>query len=67
MKRMKLFVAGEMSGDPNDWDGLSSKTALLLAESEDEAVAMIEFTSVVKEVRMDQPAILSLSGYKGLV
>jgi hypothetical protein len=55
-KRMKLFVVGEVFDDPGKWNRLSERM-LLLAESEEQALSMIDTLTVV-EVRMDKPAIL---------
>ena len=57
-KKMKLFVAGELSGDPAEWSEFTLRRAFVLAESEDEARSLVEFTGLVCEVRADCPTVL---------
>lgn len=54
-KRMRLFVAGEISGNPSDW---YSHHMLVLAESPEQARGMVDFTTIIREVQMDSPALL---------
>ena len=53
---MKLFVVGEVFGEPEKWNRLSDRF-LILAESKEQALSMIDTLTVV-EVSMDKPAIL---------
>jgi hypothetical protein len=52
-KKMKLFVAGEISPHPDDWR--NPDHILILASSDEEALAMIDRSNVV-EVSLDYPA-----------
>jgi hypothetical protein len=55
-KRMKLFIAGEVSSDPAEWDHFGN-CMLVLAESSEEALSITGGMPVV-EVCMDSPAVL---------
>jgi hypothetical protein len=59
MKKMKLYVLGESSGDPDNW-GPYTQRALVLARSKEEALAMGDFTSVATEVWVNKPGLLCL-------
>jgi hypothetical protein len=45
MDKLKLFVLGESSGNPDEWSRFGSR-ALVLARSAEEALSMVEFTDV---------------------
>jgi hypothetical protein len=56
--KLKLFVVGERSGDPADWDELSSR-AIVWAESEAQARDLTgHFSRPVSEVLPLRPSVL---------
>jgi hypothetical protein len=55
-KRMKLFVAGQVSDNPLEWSDLLERK-LFLAATEGDALKMTDANFVI-EVRMDIPAAL---------
>ena len=54
-KRMKLFVAGEVSGNPDDW---KTHHVFVIAETPEQARELVDFTSIISEVPMDCPLLL---------
>jgi hypothetical protein len=57
-RSLKLFVVGELSGDPSRWSRLSKRT-LVLARTPEEALEMADFSVICAEVDLSQPAVLS--------
>jgi hypothetical protein len=55
-KRMKLFVVGEVSPNPDEW---RSNHDLVIASDADEAREMIDYTVIVTEIPMDRAMVLS--------
>ena len=56
-RRLKLFVAGSSSGNPNDWSSFGTR-AIVLAESLDQAINMVDFSSGGAEIQCDEPCVL---------
>jgi hypothetical protein len=56
--RMKVFVAGEASSDPNEWSSLTVDRRLVLAGSAEEASDLIEGRDVI-EVQIDSAVVLN--------
>ena len=54
--KLRLFVLGERSGIPEDWEQLGS-VALVLAHSAEEALTMYPLRPAV-EVSLSKPAVL---------
>jgi len=54
---LKLFVVGSSSGNPDDWSSFGTR-ALVLAESLDQAISMVDFSSCGAEVKCDGPTVL---------
>lgn len=57
-KGMKLFVVGQPSGDPKEWNDYC-ETHFVIAPNRDEASRLADGASMVQEVVMDYPAVLS--------
>jgi hypothetical protein len=57
-KPLKLYVVGELSGDPNRWSRLIKRT-LVFARTRQDALALADFSVVCAEVDLSQPAVLS--------
>jgi hypothetical protein len=55
---LKLFVVGELSGDPNHWSR-SSKRSFVLASTPEQALEMADSRLVCAEVDCSQPLVLS--------
>jgi hypothetical protein len=58
MDKLKLFVVGTSSGNPDEWSEYGNR-ALVLATSPEEALSMVDFSSAVAEVKTDKPCVLS--------
>jgi hypothetical protein len=56
-ERLKLYVVGELSGDPNRWSRFS-KRSLVLASTPEQAVEMADSSVLCAEVVMSQPIVL---------
>jgi hypothetical protein len=56
---LKLYVVGELSGDPGRWSRLSRRS-LVIARTPEQALEMADFSVVCAEVDFSQPAVLSL-------
>jgi hypothetical protein len=54
MGRLKLFVVGQITDDPEGWSG---DRIFVVAGSAEEAAAMTDLDSAI-EVRMDRPFVL---------
>ena len=57
-KKMKLFVAGEYSADPDKWQNNLVRT-FVIAESAEAAAEMIDSTNMITELPMNRPMVLS--------
>ena len=57
--QMKLFVVGSSSGNPADWSEFGSR-AFVMAESLEQALAMVDFSSSGAEVACAGPTIVCL-------
>jgi hypothetical protein len=55
MDKLKLFVVGEQSSDPDRWSG---EHAFVIAHDAEEASAMVDYSSPVTEMPMDKPMVL---------
>lgn len=55
---MKLWVVGELSGDPNDWNDLGFRY-LVVARNESEAEKIAGITCGAIEVTVNRPMLLS--------
>lgn len=54
-KKMRLFVAGQASENPDDWNPWF-QTKYVIAETKDDAAKLIDFTNQIVEVSMERPA-----------
>jgi hypothetical protein len=54
---MKLFVIGQISSDPDEWDSLLG-LQLILADSREQAETMTDYGSAI-EVAIERPAVLT--------
>lgn len=53
-KRMRLFVAGQSTENPDDWNPWFH-TKYVIAETRDDAAKLVDFTNQIVEVSMDRP------------
>jgi hypothetical protein len=58
-KKLKLFVVGESSGDPEKWN--MPWSMLVLARNVEEALSFSDFHKSAAEVLMDKPTVLMSS------
>ena len=58
MENLKLFVVGESSGDPNDWDDWDDR-AIVIAHDGNEAIALSGLgCHNVAEIKLESPIVL---------
>jgi hypothetical protein len=57
MAGLRLFVVGASSGNPDDWSD-HNRRSIVLAESLEQALGMVEFSSVGAEISCDAPTVL---------
>jgi hypothetical protein len=55
---LKLFVVGELSPTPADWDGYNSR-ALVLAGDAQQAERLTDVPGIAIEIDMTNPAVLA--------
>ena len=55
--KLKLFVVGESSGNPDDWPELGRR-AFVVAGSAEEALLLVDFSSEAAELAPLRPVIL---------
>ena len=55
--RLKFFVVGESSGDPDKWDGWGNR-AIVLAHDAKEALSLTDFSNQAAEIKMDKAVLL---------
>ena len=57
---LRVFVVGELSGDPADWSELTGRT-FVIAASEEEALALApDCPQFVRPVSLARPAVLAV-------
>jgi hypothetical protein len=65
MEKLKLFVVGESSSNPDDWDGYGT-TAIVIAESKEQAKTLCpELSDTVTEIPLDRPMVIHVEGASG--
>jgi hypothetical protein len=48
-KKLRLFVVGESSGDPDEWSSYTNR-AIVIAHDEEEARGLVDFSNMVTEI-----------------
>lgn len=61
-EKLKLFVVGESSGNPDDWPG--SGYGLVVARSKEEALTMSDW-HIAAEVIFNKPVVLMAERQRG--
>ncbi len=61
MDRLKLFVVGEFSPDPEQWCYRGMR-ALVVAHNAEEAAGMVEFSDMATEIPFDRPLLILTEG-----
>jgi hypothetical protein len=56
-KKLRLFVVGESSGDPDEWMAYGER-AIVVAHDEEEARSLVDFSNRVTEIPFTKPVKL---------
>jgi hypothetical protein len=64
--QLKLFVVGELSGNPNDWSAYNCYRALVMAPDAETACKVVDHGGCsVALVEISEPTVLMWEGYDG--
>jgi len=62
-KKLKLFIVGESSGDPNEWNTRTVARAIVIARTPEEASNIAEFSTMAIEIPFDEPKLLMMQTF----
>lgn len=66
-KKLRLFVIGELSGDPDDWIPWNPYRAIVIAHDEEEARRLVDCCTMIAEIPFVRPVkLMSESAADGL-